>query len=109
MKKATNNSCIRNNERAIAESDNVCKTAWNIIKSVKSEQAGSGSIIALERQGKLCNLPTLVANEFNDYFVNLPSTIAKNLKKKELDLDFVTRIGNSIYMYETNHLEVAEK
>lgn len=105
LKKAINEDVIRNNEKKIANSDNICKTTWSLINSVRTEQANSDPI-ALEIQGKLCNDEKLIAEEFNNYFLGVPDKIARELPNVSFDLVKIRRIGNSLFMKSTNEAEV---
>jgi len=108
LKAVIKKSITESNELSIVKSDNVCKTTWGIINSIKSEQASFGSVMKLEVQGKLCTDPHLVANEFNNFYINVPATIANNLPSINFNVNLIEPIGNSIFMYDSDVQEITE-
>lgn len=95
----------RTNEKKIFDSQNISKTTWSIIKSNKSEQASS-DCISLLVQGKPCTNNKEVANNFNQFFLNIPSMIAQNLKRDQFNLRNVQIVSNSIYLYDCTPTEI---
>ena len=76
------------------------KRSWNIIKNIigKEDYRRSAKYIVFLINNKYISDGKIIANTFNNYFVNVGSSLAKNIQTKTDPLHYIESLENSIYI-----------
>ena len=84
------------------------KRSWNIIKSIinKEDNRRSAKDIVFLINNKYISDGKLIANTFNNYFVNVGSSLAKNIQTETDPLHYIESLENSIYIPEIHMYEI---
>ena len=89
--------------------DNLAKT-WKVINEMCGKKCLHKQVNKIKVNDKIIDDPQLIANQFNDYFANVGSSLAKNIPRStKLPSDFLKgSFPNSMFLQPTNELEVSE-
>ncbi|KAK3924267.1 putative RNA-directed DNA polymerase from transposon BS [Frankliniella fusca] len=74
-------SHIIRNSNMIKSSDNISQSTWKIINSNKIGKTSTKEQIKLNVNGEIVSSSNMVANELNNYYVNLPKGNSSDLKE----------------------------
>jgi hypothetical protein len=66
----------------ITKSKNKMKTTWNIIHKEKCNPTNENNIKSLRIKNHIVHIQISIANEFNDYFLNIAGNIS-NIRRNE--------------------------
>ena len=89
--------------------NNLSKT-WKVMNEMCGKNCMRKQITQIKIKDEIIDDPQLIANQFNDYFANVGSNLAKNIPlSSKLPSDFLKgSFPNSMFLLPTNELEVSE-
>lgn len=86
---------------------NSSRDTWKLINNIIKPVISRSSELKLEVDGEVTSDPSLVANLFNDYFINVGPSLANAISPVNIDpLSFVNRLANSFVFEPTCASEV---
>lgn len=96
----------RHYQSKIFSSDNYMKAAWNVIKEL-SHSPATTDIVQLQVDNKYMSDPKLIANCFNNFFINEPLKILSQLSSTSDIKDIPISVSKSIFLYPFSFAELA--
>ena len=95
-------------ELKLQESNNISKTAWDIINSVRKENKRKSDNVCLKVNGRIEYNPTVISNTFNNYFLNIAKTITQNSPSVTGNRPNDDFNCSSIYLHATSKKEILD-
>lgn len=101
LKKCMTDAQKISNKQNILTSNNICRASWDLIRGKNNQK--NKYVKKIINNNNNIDKPEDIANEFNNYFINLTTT---NKAETTTNIDNIQHVNDSIFLFPTDDREI---
>lgn len=106
LRQSLNSSMKEQLSNQIKNSTNPKAESWKIINELRKGESENPKQITLEKDGIKIEKALDVANSFNDYYINLLTTVTEQMVREDFQFSLIDKVDKSVFLRPCTNLEV---